>query len=151
MKKIIPIIVCALVIGSGAFYAGTKYSQGKGLGNMRAGAGTFINLSPEERQARMQEFGAGAGAGGRVAGGSRAGGAVAGEILSMDDKSVTVKLRDGGSKIIFISGSTQVMKTIEGSAKDLVVGEQITVMGSANSDGSVSGQTIQIRQEQPQK
>lgn len=150
MKKLIPVIVCALAIGSGAFYAGTKYSQGKGLGNMRAEAGVFANLSPEERQARIQQYGGGAG--GRVGGGTRAGGGVvAGEILSLDDKSITVKLRDGGSKIIFISGSTQVMKMVEGSAKDLIVGTQVTAMGSANSDGSVSGQSIQIRQEQPQK
>ena len=76
-------------------------------------------------------------------------GCIAGEVLSKDDKSVTLKLRDSGSKIIFFSDSTQITKSAGGSAKDLTVGQEISATGEANSDGSVNAQTIQIHPAMP--
>ena len=113
------------------------------MGSTRAGD-RFANLSPEERQVRTAQMGGFGGLNGQR--GPRSGGGfVAGEILSLDDKSMTLKLRDGGSKIIFISARTSVAKTIEGSVKDLTVGEEVSATGEANPDGSVTAQSIQIR------
>lgn len=141
MKKniiIVIAIIVVIVVGAGSFYGGMKYSQSKSP----AGRG-LANLSPEQRQARFQQMG-GANAEGQR--GTRTGnGFAAGEIVSKDADSITVKLSDGGSKIVLFSTSTQVMKFSAGSLNDLVVGENITVNGSANQDGSVTAQSVQIR------
>ena len=146
MKKLLPIfIVTILVAGGGAFYGGMKYAQSRSPQG-RFSQASFQNLSPEERQQRIQQFG-GSGMGSRNGGsGNRtAGGFASGEILSKDDKSVTLKLRDGGSKIFFFSDSTEISKFAEGVMSDLEIGKNVTVNCIVNSDGSVTAQSIQVR------
>ena len=148
MNKLIAIVIAtAVVVGGGAFYGGMKYAQSK-VPQGRLSQADFQNLqnfSPEERQQRLQELGANAGGfrGGQR--GGNAGGFTTGEIISKDDKSVTVKLRDGGSKIVFLSDSTEITKSAAGTLSDLEVGKNISVNGTANSDGSITAQLIQLR------
>ncbi len=127
------VVAVAIVVGCGSFYGGTKYDQ---------------SAMAATRQARFGQFAVGAGGvggrGGRGPGGM-GGGFVSGDILSKDDKSLTIKLRSGGSQIVFLSDSTQVLKSTAGSMQDLIVGDQVTVTGGTNSDGSVTAQMIQIR------
>ncbi|MBU4223931.1 hypothetical protein KJ934_01770 [Patescibacteria group bacterium] len=144
-NKIIAIIVGVILVGGSSFYAGMKYGQSNPLnlkqGNFSAQGGQ--NLTPEQRQQRAREFGGTAGIGTRA---GRAGaGFIGGEIISKDDKSITLKLQDGGSKIVFLSDSTEIAKSDEGVLSDLEIGKNITVNGAVNSDGSVTAQTIQIR------
>lgn len=131
-KQIIAIITVATIVGAGSFYGGMKYAQSKGLSSGR-GAAAFT---------RMQQFGAGTGG---MRGGNQGGGFVSGEIIVNDGKSITVKLRDGGSKIIFFSNSAEISKFVAGTANDLVTGKTVSVTGKANSDGSITAQSIQIR------
>ncbi len=151
MNKLITIVIAvAVVVGGGAFYGGMKYAQSKApQGRLsQTDFQNLQNLSPEERQQRIQQLGANAGAGfrGGAVGSQRGGGGLtSGEIISKDEKSVTVKLQDGGSKIIFLSDSTQITKSATGALSDLEVGKNISVNGTANSDGSVTAQTIQLR------
>ena len=151
MNKLITIVIAtAVVVGGGAFFGGMKYAESKSpRGRLsQADFQNLQNLSPEERQQRLQELGANAGAGfrGGAGGGQRGGGGfTAGEIIAKDDKSVTVKLQDGGSKIVFLSDSTEITKSVAGALSDLEIGKNISVNGTANSDGSITAQTIQLR------
>lgn len=144
MKKLLPIfIVAILLVGGGGFYGGMQYQKSKGSA---ADFQDFRNLSLEERQQRFQQMGVPGGISNGGAGGNRAGGGFAtGEIISKDDKSITVKLRDGGSRIIFYSDSTEISKFVSGTQSDLEVGKTITVNGKTNQDGSITAQTIQFR------
>jgi hypothetical protein len=140
-KMIAGVVVGALVIGGGSFYGGMQYS----------------NQSRASLRGQFAAQGAGrggvAGAGGRF--GGAGGGFVAGTILSKDATSITLQLggpnasstNNGatGSKIVLVNGSTEIGKFTTGTAGDLSVGDQVTVQGSANSDGSVTAQMIQIR------
>jgi len=131
MKKILPIILIIIVVGVGAFFTGMKYGQSRK---------SFAGLEFNGRQ--MGVLGANFENGKNVRGG-----ATGGEILSKDDTSITLKLQDGGSKIILYSDATKITKSTDGILGDLKNGENIIVTGSTNSDGSVTAQTIQIRPE----
>lgn len=69
---------------------------------------------------------------------------VNGEIIDKDNKSITVKLPDGQTKIVLLSEKTVVRKTQEGKTDDLKKGETVAVFGNENSDGSVTAQNIQL-------
>lgn len=130
-KPIIAIII--LIVSIGFFYAGMTYAQKK-LSSPRGAnrSGQFFMTGNEQFQ--------------RGAPGGRANGSItAGEIIAKDNTSVTIRLRDGGSRIIFFSDTTPVLKSVEGTASDLSVGQQITVTGSANTDGSTTAESLQIR------
>jgi hypothetical protein len=124
----------ALVVAIGLFFGGMKYGQAHAQTTGQMGRGQFSG----------QMAGAFGNRRGMQNGGAN-GGFVIGDILAKDDKSITISLPTGGSKIVFTSGSTQVMKTTAGSLADLVVGQSVSVQGSANSDGSVTAQAIQLR------
>jgi len=67
-----------------------------------------------------------------------------GKVVSQDASSVTVQMQDSTTKLITISASTTVSKTATGSASDITVGQNVVAFGSANSDGSVTAQNIQL-------
>jgi hypothetical protein len=145
MKKLLPIIIAIIIVGGGAFYAGMKYQESK-TPTAGLAAGNFQNLRNLSSQQRQQMFGqSGANASGTLAGGRGGANAAAGEIIAKDDKSITVKLQDGGSKIIFYSDSTEIGKFASGTQNDLEIGKTVIVNGKANSDGSITAQSIQLR------
>ena len=127
-NKLIVLIIGGLVIAAALFYGGMKY----GRAHAAPAAGSFGR--------------GGANFAGRpAAGGSRGGGLVAGQIISKDAETITIGLQAGGSRIVFLSTSTPVMKAAVGSLSDLQTGTNVVIMGSANPDGSLSAQSIQIR------
>jgi len=141
MDKKISVIILVVVVAIVGFYAGVKYQGGK---------------TPDLEAMMSARFSQDQGAGEHVAGiraGRFSGGAggefTAGKIISKDDQSITVELIDAdegsGSKIVFFSESTNITKTEAGIADDLAVDTQVMVTGTANEDGSITSETIQIR------
>lgn len=129
-KNLIITIVVSLLVGGLSFYGGMSYSAQQK--SALPGPGNFdrANFNGQMPGANRQ-----AGNNGTF---------VNGEILSKDDQSITIKLRDGGSKIVVLSASTIVSKMADGSMEDVVVGSSVMVTGTSNSDGSLSAKSIQL-------
>lgn len=133
-------LVGALICFGGGYYAGKAFTvpggqrgqfagqfgqaQGQGQNGTRTGTGRSMN------------------------------GFAVGTILSKDASSITVQLGGpagaangsaSGSRIILLGDGTQVGKFSAGTAADLAVGQDVTVTGTPNGDGSITAQQIQIR------
>ncbi len=127
------VVITLIIAGGGGFYSGMLYGK-----SVSANSRASLN--------RQGGFGAGMmGAGQRGNGILQNGGFSGGEIIKKDSNSITVKLTNGSSQIILFSDATKMMKSVEGSAADLTVGEQVTITGSKNQDGSLTAQSIQVR------
>ncbi|MGB9911338.1 MAG: DUF5666 domain-containing protein [Microgenomates group bacterium] len=129
MKNNLMVTIAVAVLAGGiGFFAGMKYQQSR-------------------RSSFFRQFGSGQGVRGgqgQLRGGFRP---VQGEIISADEKSITVKLTDGSSKIIILSENTQINKAEKVDKEELKVGEKVAVFGQENSDGSVTAQNIQLNPE----
>lgn len=133
-QNMIAVILLASAVTAGvSFYAGMKYQQSK-RGQF------FTQMNGQGRVGLMM----GNGNRGSQPAGRQGFRPVAGEIIRADDTSITVKLSDGSSKIIMLTGSTRINKAAEGSKTDLTIGTQVAVFGSENTDGSVTAQNVQI-------
>lgn len=136
MKKALPIILAAVILVGGlSFFGGMKYGQSRAS----AVSGNMNNF----RQGAVQGFSSSTMLGGR----NIVGGLNSGKIIAKDDQSITVKTQDGSSKIIFYSGATEIIKSSAGTASDLSVGDNISVTGAENQDGSITAKSIQVRPE----
>jgi hypothetical protein len=148
--KIVPIaFLAAIVVGGVGFYGGTVYEK-KSLssqGMLRDAASTGRQGGSGQGQMQGRPFGNGSGSRGE-GGGPNGGGFVTGDIIGKDAQSITVKMRDGGCKIVYYSASTTIGKTAAGTADDLSVGESVQAFGVSGQDGTVAAQSIQIRPEQ---
>jgi hypothetical protein len=133
----ISIIIAVIVAGGLGFWGGDAYASAKAPAGYAARAGGAAGFTR----------GAGGTRGGGMA--SSTGGFVTGQIISADADTVTVNLQNGSSKIVLFSNSTQIMKSTTGTAADLTAGQYVSVTGTANSDGSVSASSIQVRPTPP--
>lgn len=119
-------VVVALGVG---FFGGIKYQQ-------------MLGANRGNRQAGALGFGA---RGGQAMGANRGGfRPVLGDVIASDEKSITVKLQDGSSKIVIMNDKTQINKADTATKADVIVGTKVAVFGMDNTDGSVTAQTVQI-------
>lgn len=122
-------VIVALISGGAGFWFGMKYQQSKNprfTGRSLNGSGNFTSRTNQGPQGQNNFR------------------PVNGEILSVDDKTITVKLTDGSSKIVILSDSTAISKSESASKTDLKVGEKILAFGSVNQDGSITASNIQL-------
>lgn len=123
MKSVNVIAILLLIVGAGAgFFGGMKYQQNQSSNQIQNSRRNFVRSSGQGQFGR----------------------AVVGQIISQDDKSITVKLSDGSSKIIFLPDSVIISKTDSGSKGDLKDGLNVAIFGTNNSDGSVTAQNVQL-------
>ena len=126
MKNTLIVMIAVILAGVAGFYGGTKYQQTQARSGMMMGQ---MGGRPESGEMRQGTTG------------SRP---VSGEIIDQAQDSITVKLQDGGSKIILLSKETEIKKAQEGSLTDLVAGESVVVFGTENTDGSISATNVQL-------
>src|SRR6185503_5682918 len=142
-------VVIALALAGGGFAAGLTIGRG-------SGSEATASASPSGAAGRG---GAGItgrlGQGGGAAGGSGAAGgqAMAGRIISVNDGSITIEVRQPGaqgasptvtSQIVLVGSSTRIVKTVESDIKltDLKANDQVTIVGSTDANGNVSATAI---------
>ena len=115
-KKMLVIVITLIIIAGGAFYVGAKYEKNKlsKLGLMKNNK-SEICLLP---------------------------GVVEGEIISKNDNMWRIKIADGSTQEVFISASTKMSKKSTGTLTDLALGQQVSINGIKNVDGSFLAQTI---------
>ncbi len=142
MKNNYLLIIVLVVVAAGVgFFGGMQYQKSQSpsftgqFGNPIGNVGGNIQLNngqfrPGERNG-----------GNNVRGGFQP---VNGEIIAADEKSITVKLQDGSSKIVLLSEKTQINKAETVDKSELKSGVKVAVFGTENSDGSVSAQNVQI-------
>src|SRR4051812_14741710 len=103
-KKLLISIGVGVIVAGGVFFGGMKFAQGRpGIISVQA----FQKMSANQRRQTLQQLGIAGGAGGgagaqggtgrgfRQGGAAAGGGFVAGQVISKDDKSITIKTSDG--------------------------------------------------------
>jgi len=127
-----PLTVALITVGVGAiaFFGGMKYQESVSLSRrqmMFGGEGMrAIGVQAGSQQTRM---------------GVRP---ISGEIVNIDEDSVTVKTQDGGSKIVLFTDKMTIHKASVAEKSDIKAGEKVMIIGVGNADGSVSAQSIQL-------
>jgi len=131
-KNLIIAIAVAIAVAVGAFFGGMQYQKSQASSFMQDG--TF-------RQ-KINGQGTPQGLGQRQGGQNF--NYIRGEVSSIDNDTVTIKLQDGSSKIVVLSGNTTYTKAASSQKEDLKTGDTVMIMGVSNSNGSVTAENVQI-------
>lgn len=130
MDKRMMIFAAVLILATAlSFYSGSQYG-------MKNAASTTVTTetTASARGGAARQRGAG-------------GGLLNGKVLSKTDTGIVILMRDGSSRIVFVSPTTEISKFVSGSVSDLNVDESVSLTGDANPDGSINARTLQIRPE----
>lgn len=128
-NSLIGVLLIVIFTGVG-FFSGTKYQQNKTALQRRQFTDRMPSATGNNAQGNKMRLG---------------GGQIIGEISTQDEKTITVKLADGSSKIILLSEKTSINKASQGLMSDLKIGGKVAIFGNTNTDGSVTAQNIQIQ------
>lgn len=139
-------IACAILFGGIGYSIGLAHGKASVAALAQSGTGMRNGTYPNGARGVPGMNGSVAGTRGGMRGGE---GFISGEVISKDDTSVTVKTRDGSTRIIFVSQTTEVTRPAKATIADLVLGSQIMAAGKQGTDGTVTATTIQVRQGPP--
>ncbi len=129
-KNIIILIIVVIVVAAAGFYGGMLYGKQTAAKTAAAGAANRAGFT---------------GTRGTTARTGAAGAGIAnGQILAKTDNSLTIKLAAGGSEIVFLAPSSQIMQSSTTTIGNLNVGQNVMVSGTSNSDGSITARTVQV-------
>ena len=132
-KNLIITIVAVVIIAGAAFWGGMQYQKSRVSGFIQDGVSRQrINGQGEKPQGFTQGQG------------RQNFSSIRGDISGIDNNSVTIKLQDGSSKIVILSGNTTYTKAASFQKEDLKTGDTVMIMGVSNSDGSVTAENVQI-------
>jgi hypothetical protein len=130
--------------GGGARFGGASGGFGGPGGGGQGGADTGGPGGFRGAGRGFGGFGRGMGGPGGFRQGANGQAFLSGKVISKDKTSVTVSLPQGGSKTVYLSGSTNIQKVGRGTAADISVGETVTAVGTTASDGSVNGESLTV-------
>ncbi|MDD5438287.1 MAG: DUF5666 domain-containing protein [Patescibacteria group bacterium] len=120
-------IVCLLLGGAAGYFVTTTFIKPNAK-NFNGMAGQFVARGTNGGARNANSMGL-----------------VSGELIKMDNGSMSIKLRDGSSKLVLTTPSTEAVKMASTTLDTLKVGENVIVSGTANADGSLTAQTVQVR------
>ena len=118
MNREILFLIILILVATTAFYVGMKYQQSK------MPQGVFFQGGGQTAQARERML--------------------SGEVISKDEKSLTLKLPNGSIRIIFLSEKTEFLKMTEGNLNDIEAGKQIMIIGNQTTEGAFVAEQIQL-------
>jgi hypothetical protein len=147
-------VVAALALAGGGFAAGMTFDRTQSTSGDRSPTGTAGATGARGGTGARGAFGGGTGA---LAGQQP----VTGRILAVNDGSITVAAVERGqggpnaqasaspattSQIVLVGANTRIVKTTETDVKlsDLKVNDQVTVIGSTDTTGTVSATAIVV-------
>lgn len=131
-NNLIMTIIIAVAVGIAGFFGGMIYQQNK-----------TQKIATQQGITNVRGFARGQNAG-RFGVLNRGMNGAFGEIVTIDANTLTIKMQDGSSKIVNLADTTTISKTDAASKTDLKTGEQVAIMGTTNSDGSITAQNVQL-------
>ena len=140
-KSFVTLLVAAVILGSviggalaGGIAIGKSQSQGSQTNqysSLPSGLGNISGLGNFQFPGNSTGFNSG----------SRA---TTGTVEKVEGDVVTLKTQGNTTVLVNVSGSTSIQKTVEGSLADIATGDNITVSGNKNADGSIEAGSITI-------
>lgn len=135
-------VVVVLILVAGSFYGGTLYGKQQAEDSV-----------PEAFRERMAQFAQSGGAAGTHEGGvgqggfgrfGGQGGGLVGQIEEINGDTLVITNMNGQQTRVQVTETTLIEKYASVTVAELEPGEQVTVSGSENEDGSITARSVQV-------
>ncbi len=147
-KSFVTLLVVAVILGSaigGALAGGVAIGKSQGKSEARQTLVSQIGQSSSTTGLGSGTTGQGNfRLPGNYTGISSGNGTTIGTVEKVEGNIVTLNTRTGTTVLVDIGNSTSIQKMSEGSLGDISLGENITVSGNTNADGSIEARSITI-------